>query len=66
MENSMAYVAYCKCGKMIFAAVDNEMHKKDTAKEVSKMIRKGFSINRISSAQVRISEWCMNHDLCTG
>ena len=64
MEEHMAYVAYCKCGKLIFACVDNTEHVKDTAKEVSKIIKDGFSIHRISCEAVRQGPWCTNHGNC--
>ena len=60
----MAYAARCKCGGLVFAAVDSPEHAKDTAKEVSHMIRTGFSIDRIPCDDVRKGPWCENGGRC--
>jgi hypothetical protein len=62
--SDMAYVAYCKCGKLIFAAVDSPDHGKDNAKDIAKFVRDGFPVNRITCESVRAGEWCKNHGNC--
>lgn len=66
MSESMAYVAYCKCGDLLFACVDNPTHRADTAKEVARIISQGYEIDRISCDKVRAAKWCQNRGRCSG
>lgn len=53
------YIAKCQCGcgALVFASVDepgqSAERRKDTAKEVAKLVRKGFVIERMSVGEVR-------------
>ena len=60
----MAYMAKCSCGKMVMACMDNPAHKKDTANEVSKCIKAGYEISRITVEEVRAMPFCNNHGNC--
>ena len=60
----MAYMAKCCCGGMVMACVDNPKHKKDTASEVAKSIKKGYEISRVTVEEVREMLFCKNHGNC--
>ena len=61
MAKDMAYIALCKCGKMVMFCVDLPGRAKDTAKEVAACIRKGFEIKRVTVEAVRNElEFCMD------
>ncbi len=64
MDDSMAYVAYCKCGGMIFASVDDERGLTINAKEFPELRKAGFKIDRINCKTVRASRWCKNRGKC--
>lgn len=53
MSRDMAYIALCKCGKVVMCCVDEPKHKKDTAKEVASCLRAGFEIKRVTVEYVR-------------
>jgi hypothetical protein len=53
----MAYVARHPCGCICAAAVDKPERKKETAKFVAGLIRKGLAIERLSCEAVRSSPW---------
>jgi hypothetical protein len=40
-------------GGMIFATVDKPEYAKDNGKEVGKLIRQGFSVSRVTGAEVK-------------
>ena len=52
-----AYVARCKCGcgSFIFAAVDVPDMAKSNAKEIAKLIREGYAVERTTVGIVRSS-----------
>lgn len=56
---SMTYIARCKCGcgAIRFAIVDNPSRRRDIANECAKMMRKGYAIERMTTAEVRTSNW---------
>ncbi len=62
------YIARCKCGcgGLIFASVQSQQMSKergnDTAKEVSKLIRAGYSIERMTVGDVRAATWLCKKD----
>ena len=53
MSERFAYVARRPCGCMIAAAVDDPKYAKDNAKEISRWIRDGLTIERVSVERVR-------------
>ncbi len=63
-DTHFAYVAYCKCGGLIFASVDDEKGLQLNAKEVPKLRKAGFKIDRIDCETVRTSKWCTNRGKC--
>jgi hypothetical protein len=56
-EESKSYIAKykCGCGGIVFAMVDVPNHKKETAKEVARAIREGYSVELVDSEVVRQS-----------
>ena len=62
-EQVPCYIARCKCGcgALIFASVDepgqSEARRKDNAKEIAGLIRKGFTIERMRVGDVRSSKF---------
>jgi len=59
---SMSYVARKPCGCFAMAVVDNPDHKRDVAKEVAKAIRRGETVTRVPSEDVRTMDWeCAEH-----
>lgn len=61
-EEIMCYVAKCKCGcGLVFASVDeptqSAARRRDTAKELAKLVRAGLTIERMTVAQVRTAQW---------
>jgi hypothetical protein len=65
LEKDLAFVAYCKCGKLIACAVDDPDHTKDTAKEVAAWIRRGDKVDKMTVELVRKADWCNNRGRCT-
>lgn len=66
-EQVPCYIAKCKCGcgALVFASVDEPGQSaerlKDTAKELAKMVRSGFTIERMPVGEVRKANWrCSN------
>ena len=58
----MSYVARKPCGCVTMAIVDNPAHAKDTAKEISKAIRLGETVDRLPVEAVRAMPWkCSEH-----
>lgn len=53
--NVAAYIARCKCGcgGVVVAMVDDDNYKKENAKEIAKLIRQGFAIERSTVGYVR-------------
>jgi len=57
------YIARCKCGcgALQFAAVDepgqSKAQRNDTAKEIASLVRKGFTIERMTVGEVRMANW---------
>jgi len=62
-EEVPCYIARCKCGcgGLIFASVDEPGQSKerrdDTAKEIAKLVRKGYTVERLSVGEVRMAKW---------
>lgn len=56
---AMAYISRCACGcgAVTFATVDRQEWAKDTAKTISKLIREGRSVERLSLDDFRM-EYC--------
>src|SRR3990172_6833408 len=48
-----AYIALHSCGGWRVAIVDEPAHVKDTAKEITRAIRRGYSISRVECEDVR-------------
>lgn len=61
-EEHMAYVAKAHCGCLKMAVVDDPKHAADTAKEVAKAIKRGYSVSRVTCEEVRNMDWyCKEH-----
>jgi hypothetical protein len=58
-QEFMSYVSRCKggCGALVFAMVDDPRFSKDTAKEVAKLIKAGYTVERTTTADVRAAVW---------
>lgn len=52
------FIGRCKCGGIVFAAVDEPKYRNDNAKEVADLIRKGFAIETRPVADARNERWC--------
>ena len=59
---SHSYIAKESCGCICFAVIDNPDHKKETAKEIGKLIRAGYAIERVTSEFVRNAPWAVGED----
>jgi len=53
VSEDMCYIGRLDCGCIVLAIVDSLEHKKDTAKEIAKAIKKGLNIERVSVEYVR-------------
>lgn len=75
-EQIPAYAVHCKCGcgGLIYVSVDEpddqsklspralKLHRADTAKEIAKLMRKGFAVERSTVGVVRQSLFgCRKH-----
>ena len=61
-DTSMAYIAKKSCGCLSMAIVDTPEHKIDVAKEISKAVRLGETIERVTIDVVRTMDWeCPEH-----
>ena len=60
----MAYMAKCCCGGMVMVCLDIPAHKKDTAQQVARCIKKGYEISRITVEEARVTSFCTNHGNC--
>jgi len=61
-SESMSYIAKKPCGCLSMAIVDNPDHKRDTAREISKAVRLGETIERVPTETVRTMDWeCPEH-----
>lgn len=52
------WVAYATCGHMIYAAADEPEYAKDNARQVAKLIRDGYRVEKAATSDVRRSNWC--------
>ncbi len=58
-QESWCYVARCSdCGDLVMAYCDTPEAKSDIARETAACIRKGYTVERVTLAAVRGSEWC--------
>lgn len=58
-EDVNCFIARChKCSGLVFASVDTPDHRGDNAKEVAKLIRKGYRIDNMPVSEVRKSKFC--------
>lgn len=48
-----AYIGRAPCGCIRFACVDEPVHAKDNAKEIAKLIRDGWTVERVTVQFVR-------------
>jgi hypothetical protein len=59
---SMTFLALAPCGCVKMAVVDSADHRPLTAREVSLMIRRGYRVERVTTAEVRTMPWrCEEH-----
>ena len=56
------YVGVCKCGGLVFWVA--EERAKDQRKEISKLLKDGFSIERMETEKVKEAQFCRNHGKC--
>ncbi len=61
MIDQMAYIAKKECGCIVLAVMDVPAHAKDTAREIGKAIRQGYSVERVTSDYVRNNWDCAEH-----
>ena len=61
MRKYRAYIAKKPCGCIFMAVVDNPEHRRDTAKEVAKSIRRGGIIERVTTDYVTKHWLCPKH-----
>lgn len=62
-DQDMAYIARCKCGcgSIVFTTVDRPEYAIDNANEIYRLIRGGYSIDRVPSEYVRQAQFgCKN------
>ena len=65
MPDETIYISTCKCGGIIYAAVLNDITRNDVAKDIARLIRKGFVIEKANNAdEVRQGKWCKNRGKC--
>ena len=50
---SFAYIGRAQCGCIVVAMVDDSSYKKDMAREISKWIKEGLKIERVTDDYVR-------------
>jgi hypothetical protein len=56
--SGLAYIARRPgCGCICFASTPEAMTDADTVREVAQMLREGYSIERLSAAEVRAGQW---------
>ena len=48
-----AYIGTRDCGHVCFAVVDSPYHKKDTARELAKAVRRGLVIDHVTVEEAR-------------
>lgn len=62
-EEVPCYIARCRCGcgALVFASVDepgqSKERRKDTAKAIGDLVRKGYSVERLTVGAVRSANW---------
>jgi hypothetical protein len=57
------FIARClKCNGLVFASVDTPDHRAENAKEVAKLIRKGYRVDNMPVSEVRKSKFCFAKD----
>lgn len=59
----MSYIGQAPCGCIKLAIVDNPEHAKDTAREISKAIKQGYKIRRVTCDYVRKHWDCKRHGI---
>lgn len=62
-EQVPCYIArcLCGCGGLKFAAADVPDCRKDNANEIAKLVRRGYTIERMNVGDVRMAKWgCAN------
>ena len=58
----MSYMSRQPCGCLGMAVVDNPDHKRDVAKEVAKAVRRGETVERVPTEDIRTTMWeCPTH-----
>lgn len=72
-EEMPCYIArcLCGCGALRFAAVDEpgacQNLRDDNAKEIAALVRKGYTIERMTVSDVRSANWkCSGVSITTG
>jgi hypothetical protein len=62
-EQAYAYIGRAPCGCIRFATVDEPRHAKDNAKEIAKVIKAGYTVERVTVEFVR-SNWGPGCEQC--
>lgn len=64
MSGTYSYVARCRgCGRLVYASVisdDDKERRREQAKDVAGLIRNGFDIERMTTEEVRKSDFVCN------
>jgi hypothetical protein len=66
MSEHMSYVGRYECGCIQSAVVDNPAHRADVRREVSRFMRQGATIERMTTEEVRAKFCLRSHpkDVC--
>ncbi len=59
---SKDYVGICKCGGLVFWGA--EERAPDLRKEISALLKDGFSVERMETEDARQTRFCDNHGKC--
>ena len=59
---SKDYVGICKCGGLVFWVA--EERATNHRKEISTLLRDGFSVERMETEDARNARFCRNHGKC--
>lgn len=59
---SKDYVGICKCGGLVFWVA--EERAADQRKEIARLLKDGFSIERMDTEEARQAKFCKNQGKC--
>lgn len=61
---SMTYVARCICSGAVMMRVDSPDRTHDVARDVSRVIKAGYPVERMTTEQAREQPFCKNRGKC--